>query len=114
MTEHILLAGRELLLAAQGALKFCREYVDHHQNNGRHHPRLAEYFNKALKTTEDLSRGLVPATAFKKAVEKRTSQLADVIEQEMQRINPMPPSPKTTKHPRPRQTRPTSKRTHAS
>ena len=65
--EHVLRAGKELLLAARGALKFCQTYVET-SNKERNDPKIADFFNKALAVAEELSRGLEPE---KKGPKKR-------------------------------------------
>ena len=45
--EHILAAGRELLLAAHGALKFCQSYAEHSAPTASK-PNVAGFFQKAL------------------------------------------------------------------
>lgn len=66
---HIFNAGRELLLAAQGALSFCREYV----TSGKEHenPQLAHFFSRALRVAEELGKDLEQGAAHKQKKPKR-------------------------------------------
>lgn len=54
---HILRAGKELLLAAQGALSFCQHYVET-SNHEKRNPELALFFAKALSVVNHLTRDL--------------------------------------------------------
>ncbi len=54
---HVLNAGKEILLAAQGALSFCKHYVETSKKE-KNNPELIEFFSKALEVAEDLGRGL--------------------------------------------------------
>lgn len=53
---HILKAGRELLLAAEGALRFCKQYVQSGQEPERN-PELAQFFARALDAVRELGAG---------------------------------------------------------
>jgi hypothetical protein len=67
--EHALTAGRELLLAAQGMLKFCRKYVET-SSEARFKPYLSDIISKAQRVTDDLTKGIVqdvPANKTKKS-----------------------------------------------
>ncbi|MFA4873990.1 MAG: hypothetical protein WC956_00900 [bacterium] len=60
--EHIFAAGRELLLAARGALRFCKEYADATASPATR-VQLIKFFGKAISVADELSRGLVSASA---------------------------------------------------
>ena len=64
---HIIVAGRELLLAAQGALAFCKHYVE---TNGRErrNPELIQFFTRALTVANDLGRDLTTAEGLKRVI----------------------------------------------
>ena len=80
--EHILAAGKEILLAAQGALRFCKCYVEH-QSSAHARPHLVQFFQRAIAVADELSRGLVGIAPIKKVAEEVTKPLFDVMEREM-------------------------------
>ncbi len=53
--DHVLTAGRELVLAAQGMLKFCKMYVDT-SSEARFKPCLAGIIEKAKSVADELAR----------------------------------------------------------
>lgn len=63
---HILRAGRELLLAAEGALEFCKQYVE---KSGKepHNPKLMTFFSRALDVVTELGSDLILHGEEKKA-----------------------------------------------
>ena len=77
---HILLAGRELLLAAQGALKFCSQYVDK-TNTGS--PNLKSFFKRAMTVADELSSGLKNVDAIKQAAGRAIKPIFTIMENEM-------------------------------
>lgn len=54
--QHVLAAGQELLLAAHGALSFCRDYVEK-SSKERRNPELCAFFRRALSVVEELTHG---------------------------------------------------------
>lgn len=68
--DHALTAGRELLLAAQGMLKFCSRYVAS-SSEARFKPYLSDLISKAQKVTDDLTKDIVRDVPVK---EKRTAK----------------------------------------
>ncbi|OGQ22837.1 MAG: hypothetical protein A3I05_01550 [Deltaproteobacteria bacterium RIFCSPLOWO2_02_FULL_44_10] len=71
---HILRAGKELLLAAQGVLSFCQHYIETSSHEKRN-PELAAFFSKALSVIQSLSRDLKsekPMDAVRRSSPSRT------------------------------------------
>lgn len=68
---HILNAGRELLLAAQGALTFCKDYVESNSKE-RRNPELIHFFSKALAVAEELAADFQKERGKKPHAQKRT------------------------------------------
>ena len=79
---HIFKAGRELLRAAVGVLKFCRNYVEK-TSPEKPHPNLVNFFTKAISVASDLGSSMVKGLPFKQATWKFTKPLCDTIEEEM-------------------------------
>ena len=77
---HILVAGRELLLAAKGALRFCSQYTE---VSGTSSPHLVKFFKKAINVADDLSAGLKNIDTIKKAAGAAMRPLFTAMEQEM-------------------------------
>lgn len=63
--DHALIAGRELLLAAQGMLKFCKLYVES-SSDARFKPYLSDLISKAQNVTDDLAKDIVRDVPVKK------------------------------------------------
>ena len=51
--EHIMIAAKELLLAAGGALRFCRAYVETQMPKSSQ-PELLTFFQKAIFSAWDI------------------------------------------------------------
>lgn len=79
---HILAAGRELLLAAHGALAFCREYVESQAPKDAR-PNLVGFFQKAISVADDLGKGISKASSFKRAAEEVAKPLFTAMAREM-------------------------------
>lgn len=81
--EHIISAGRELMLAADGALRFCRAYAESFSSPAtRSH--LVTFFTKAIYVADELAKGLITASG-KEAVRKAASPVFDALGREMAR-----------------------------
>ncbi|HPM40828.1 MAG TPA: hypothetical protein PLY45_00135 [bacterium] len=80
--EHIMAAGRELLLAARGALGFCREYVETSVPEGSR-ANLISFFQKAMAVADELSRGICGAETLKKAAGAAAGPLFTAMAREM-------------------------------
>jgi hypothetical protein len=81
--EHIMAAGRELLLAAHGALKFCEAYVKFSAPKSSK-PHLVAFFQKAVSVADELSVGLLGAAPVKKAAQGIADPILDEMEREME------------------------------
>lgn len=95
---HILVAGRELLLAAKGALKFCSQYVE---TSSKSSPHLARFFKKAIAVADDLSVGLRNMDTIKRAAGAAFQPIFTALENELASGNipekmPVVKSAKTT------------------
>lgn len=77
---HILTAGRELLLAARGALQFCYNYVE---STGTSTPHVRRFFKKAMIVADDLSSGLKDTDAIKRAASSAIKPVFTTMEKEM-------------------------------
>lgn len=80
--EHILAAGRELLLAAQGALRFCRTYAET-QAAPAARSQLSAFFTKAITVADDLSESLSRASSFTRAASTAAAPLLGVLAREI-------------------------------
>jgi hypothetical protein len=80
--EHVMAAGREIIMAAQGALRFCKAYVEY-QAPSKSQPHLVNFFQKAISVADELATGLLKASPIKKAAESVAGPLFDVMEREM-------------------------------
>lgn len=81
---HVMAAGRELLLAARGALFFCKDYVET-QVPEASRPNLLGFFQKAIAVADELSRGIAGVATIKKAAEGIAKPLFTAMEREMRR-----------------------------
>ena len=77
---HILVASRELLLAAKGALRFCSQYAE---ASGTSSPHLVKFFKKAIDVADDLSAGLKNIDTLKRAAGAAIRPLFTAMEREM-------------------------------
>ncbi|MFH0799083.1 MAG: hypothetical protein V2A66_02735 [Pseudomonadota bacterium] len=80
--DHIMAAGRELLLAAHGALSFCKEYVENSIPESSR-PNLLCFFQKAIAVADDLSKGLASVSDIKRAASGFAKPILTAIEREM-------------------------------
>jgi len=81
--EHVLAAGRELLLAADGALRFCRSYAESFASP-ESRSQLVSFFSKAVAVADELAKGLITASG-KEAAKKAARPLMDALGREMAR-----------------------------
>jgi len=81
--EHVLAAGRELLLAADGALRFCRSYAESFASP-QSRSQLVSFFSKAVAVADELAKGLITASG-KEAAKKAAGPLLDALGREMAR-----------------------------
>lgn len=80
--EHVLAAGREILLAAQGALRFCRDYAEEHASPaGR--TQMTRFFSKAIAIADDLGGSIVRASSLARAAQGAARPLFDAMSREM-------------------------------
>jgi hypothetical protein len=79
---HIFHAGRELLLAAVGVLKFCRTYVER-TSNEKPHPNLIKLFSKAIMIAGELASSMKKGSPMKEAALKMTRPFCDTMEREL-------------------------------
>jgi len=80
--EHVMAAGRELLLAARGALGFCREYVETSVPEASR-SNLLSFFQKAIDVADELSRGICGASTIKKTAGTLAGPLFTAMANEM-------------------------------
>lgn len=95
---HVLAAARELLLAAQGALKFCRYYVEE-TSDSKTRPYLVGFFQKATQVASELGKGILdacPATDLAKGAVKTVIESIG-REMEVDSKRPSRPRPRSRK-----------------
>jgi hypothetical protein len=80
--RHVLAAGRELLLAAQGALRFCKDYVEFSPPRASR-PHLVNFFQRGISMADELGRGLLEAAPVKRAAEGLAKPILNIMEWEM-------------------------------
>ncbi len=81
--EHILAAGRELMLAADGALRFCKSYAESF-SSPQSRSQLVSFFSKAIAVADELAKGLITASG-KEAAKKAAGPLLDALGREIAR-----------------------------
>lgn len=81
--EHILAAGRELMLAADGALRFCKCYAESF-SSPQSRSQLVSFFSKAIAVADELAKGLITASG-KEAAKKAAGPLFEALGREMAR-----------------------------
>lgn len=81
--EHILAAGRELLLAADGALRFCKSYAET-RTAPSSRSMLVGFFSKAIAVADELGKDLVKATGVTEAAKSAVSPLFEALSKEME------------------------------
>ena len=79
---HVLAAGRELMLAAQGALAFCRDYAKS-QTPAPQRSQLLSFFSKAIEVADELGHGLTTASHIPEAAKGVAGQIFDAMGREM-------------------------------
>lgn len=79
---HIMTAGKELLLAAHGALKFCKGYVEATMPR-ESSANLVTFFQKAIGVAEELGRGISGVSTLKSTTDKLARPFFDTISREM-------------------------------
>jgi hypothetical protein len=79
---HVMAAGRELMLAAQGALRFCKDYAEKTASPATK-PQLVKFFSRAIAVADEFSKGLVTASKLSKAAQRLTSPLFDALGREL-------------------------------
>ncbi len=80
--DHVLAAGREILLAAQGALRFCRDYAEEHASPSAR-SQMTQFFSKAIAIADDLGGSIVRASTLAKAAKGAARPLFDAMSREM-------------------------------
>ncbi len=81
--EHILAAGRELLLAADGALRFCKSYAETRAEPSSR-SMLVGFFSKAITVADELGKDLVKATGITNAARSAVSPIFEAFSREME------------------------------
>lgn len=91
--QHIFLAGRELLLAAQGALRFCQAYVEAEAPESSR-PAMAAFFRRAIGLADELGRGIASVAALKRTAGEIAKPLLAAMDREMRsQISERPSAP---------------------
>lgn len=80
--EHVLAAGREILLAAQGALRFCRDYTEEHASPAAR-VQMIKFFSRAIAIADDLGGSIVRASTLARAAQGAARPLFDAMSREM-------------------------------
>ncbi|MFH1830510.1 MAG: hypothetical protein ABH871_07025 [Pseudomonadota bacterium] len=96
--EHILTAGKELLLAADGALRFCKSYAET-MSAPSSRSLLVGFFSKAISVADELGKDLVRATGVTKAARSAVSPIFDALSREMEETERIKRSQRTARAP---------------
>ena len=80
--EHIMLAGKEILMAAGGALRFCKNYVESFSPS-EPRPHLITFFQKAIQVADELGNGIAQVSCLKEKAKGAIQPFIDVVENEM-------------------------------
>jgi len=80
--EHIMAAGKELLLAAGGALKCCKDYVETSVPEASR-TNLLSFFQKAISVADELSRGICGVSTIKRTAGTIAKPLFTAMAKEM-------------------------------
>lgn len=80
--KHVLAAGREILLAAGGALRFCKNYADATVPSSSR-SALFDFFQKAITVADDLGKSITHIPDVKSVADKVVGPLFDLMGQEM-------------------------------
>jgi len=79
---HVMAAGREILLAAQGALSFCETYVETCMPP-ESRTNLIRFFKNAISVADELGRGITGVSSIKKAAEGMIKPVLSEMNKEM-------------------------------
>jgi len=92
--NHVMAAGREILLAAQGALRFCKDYVESSPDSASKQ-HLAGFFSRAMAVADDLGKSILEISPVKQAAEQIVKSFLSSVGEEMKNSsNKMPRSHK--------------------
>lgn len=81
---HILAAGREVLLAARGALRFCKSYVETTPES-ESRPHLIGFFQKAIGVADELGKSILSVSPIGDTARGIAKSIFESMEQEMKR-----------------------------
>lgn len=108
--DHVLAAGREIMLAAQGALHFCKEYAEA-TASPTSKMQLVKFFDKAITVADNLGKTLVNATSITNTARSVAAPLFNAIGKEMKAEDIA--KHKVTKKATPKPRKKTKQRTHS-
>lgn len=80
--EHVLAAGREILLAAQGALRFCKTYAEA-TSCDKNRPNIVSFFQKAISVADELGKSILQVSPVGSATKDISKSVMDFVEKEM-------------------------------
>ncbi len=80
--QHIMAAGKEILLAAQGALRFCKNYVESTPDS-KSKPNLLKFFQNAIKVADDLGGSIIKTSPVAGVAKGMAKNIFDSMESEM-------------------------------
>ena len=92
--QHILNAGREILLAAQGALRFCKSYTEGNKSNAN--PLLLSFFERAINVADELGGSISKVVPIKDAASGIAKSVMQRMEAEMHYQKSRPSTKKKT------------------
>jgi hypothetical protein len=92
-SQHVLAAGRELLLAAQGALRFCKNYVET-QVPTSNRANLMNFFGKAIRVADELGDSICGVTSITRTAEKFAKPFLSAMDFEMKKTTPTKKRPR--------------------
>ncbi len=113
---HIFIAGHELLKAAEGMLKFCKDYVEA-TSECKKHPYMVDLLNKGINIAKDLGTSMSQESFVRETTTKIIKGFCDTLEEEMRQEKPKPTHTKkcaTTKKTKKKTSRRNSKRSSGS
>jgi hypothetical protein len=93
---HIFIAGHELLKAAEGMLKFCKDYVEA-TSECRKHPHVKRLFTKGISIARELGQSMSQESILQKTGGKILHHFCDTMEKEMRREKAAAPKRKSKK-----------------
>ncbi|HPW44942.1 MAG TPA: hypothetical protein PKU96_01055 [bacterium] len=94
--NHVMAAGREILLAARGALRFCKDYVENSPDSASKQ-HLASFFSKAMAVADDLGKSILEISPVKQAAEHIAKSFLSSVGEEMK--NSSDKTPRSHKNP---------------